>query len=123
MVKAKGTAGRKAKKQSSAASNNEARQTALQLRELKKSFKSELASLKSDFKNKMKAVAATAYQKALADMEREVTKRAQAKAKLLRDTAANFDKQFQSKLATHSAAKPAKKAKAASKKRSRSAKK
>lgn len=106
MVKAKSKSNAK---KHNPASNNEARQTAIQLRDLKKSFKSQLASLKTEFKKKLKIATTNAVQKALADVERETAKRTQAKAKLLREAAVNFDKHSPSKLAAFTTAKTAKK--------------
>jgi len=106
MVKAKS---KSSVKKQNAASNKEAQQTAMQLRDLKKSFKSQLTSLKSEFNNKLKAVTANAFQKALADFEREATKRTQAKVKLLREATVNFEKNFPSKFADFAPVKTAKK--------------
>lgn len=112
----------KAKKQNPAA-QTEAKEIALKLRSLKKEYKTGLNALKTEFKSKMKAIAASAFGKALADFEKETMKRIQAKAKLLRETAANFDKTFQSKFQAEAPKAKSTGKKATGKKRGRAAKK
>ncbi len=93
-------------------SREELRAANLQIRETKKLYKSELAAITAKYKRDLSQVGAAAYAKALADIQRETTKRDSEKTKLMRETAANFDKSFVSKFSTETAfqTKPVKKA-------------
>lgn len=93
-------------------SSGEMRTATLQVRDLQKSFNSEMSAMKTEFKRKSKNISAMAYAKAYADVQKELTKRDSEKAKLLRETGNHFDKNFKSKFAVQTTVKsnPTKKA-------------